>query len=324
VLVNGLNPATGLDLPELPSPARRYRWTPARLRTLAALAVLIAFATAAVVSSAAGDLRTGMRRIGGRAAPQALVAADLRTTLRGLDAALATALDTGAPLDARQRAVARFDSALLQANAALQRLASTTAGDPAARRELNTVVDALTRYQVLAGQLMLLGAPESKREREPVRERLRQATGLMRTNLLPAAQRLADAGVRELDRTHRERRDGMAVARDTVAGLGVALLIVLAALQLTLARRHRRLINPPLVLVTALACVLIGASVQMLDLQRERLGTAGAAAPARADALDDLEEIRALERWDVMPPLCAAVLAGLVLAGVRPRLAEFR
>ncbi|WP_395106080.1 hypothetical protein [Actinomadura sp. SCN-SB] len=326
--MNGLTSMTGLELPEPTEPTSAHRFrltTPVWLRTLATLAVLIAFLFAAVVSVSATDLRTHLRRAGGRAAPQALLATDLHTHLEVLDAALTAALDLDGRRNAPERraALARFDGALARANAELQRLTAVTAG-PAARRELDTVVRALTRYQTLAGQVIVLDGGSARQVRRAWDLR-RTMSGLMRSGMLPAARRLADAGVRDLDRTDRERRDDATLARNAVVFLGAALLAVLGALQWTVARRHRRLISPPLVLGSLLAAALLVASAQMLHVPRyEPPDAVVSPTEMREKSFDMKEEIRALERWDVMPQVGAAVLAGLVLAGVRPRLAEFR
>jgi hypothetical protein len=349
---HGSVPPAGLALTGPPLPPRRFFWpTPVLLRVLTALAVLLIVVLAVAVSSTAGDMRIGMRRIGGRTAPQSLAATGLYEDLSAMDSALRDTLNSGLIRDEKNRreAVARFHRSLAGAHADLRGLAATTGGDPAAQRELRRVMDALTTYQALAGQLFLL-AEQASGERpgrlpeltsEPGEDRRRQAGVLMDSVMLPSTQRLAYIGARDLDRTYWQARNTVQIGLGWIAALCVGLVAVLLALQVTLARRQRRLLNPPLALATLLACgvlvvsapLLVGSQDLIRSLRDETAVAPRSSLPApasrhaawlRADALDGREEIRALERWEELPPAGAVALAVLVLAGIRPRLAEFR
>lgn len=86
-------------------------------------------------------------------------------------------------------------------------------------------------------------------------ERYRQATDLMKSAVLPAVASLTKANVALLDHTYQGKRGGAQHAMIWVALLGALLLAALLGLQIFLARRTHRLLNPPLALATALVAV---------------------------------------------------------------------
>ncbi|MFB4314806.1 hypothetical protein [Actinomadura sp. 21ATH] len=258
-------PVTGLGVPD-PVPPRRRRWsTPARLRALTVLAVVLAVAFGALVAVTAADLRGGLRRAGGREAPRSLAAADLRIRLGELDSALAALLAAGVrdrDEPARVQARDRFQRALARANADLRELA----GARAAAHETRTIMDGLGRYQVLAAAAgEARGADRAARHRD--------AAALMRETLLPAAKRLADSAHRDLDRTYRETHRTAGGTATAANWLGLALLAVLGPLNALLTRRHRRMINPPAAAASVLALLLVAQAAGMMRTQADGLRT---------------------------------------------------
>ncbi|MGI5163904.1 hypothetical protein ACQEU3_06065 [Spirillospora sp. CA-253888] len=290
-------PDEGWDLPEIPPPSARRSWSVrGRLWTLTLLAVLLAVSASGGLVLGAERLRTAAQRAQ-QAAAQAFAATDLYGSLGALDSRLAELSLVGRePIGGGPDAALRdFEAARGRAVADLGRLtaAARTSED---RRESRAIADGLSRYTALAGQAVALdrqAAHPAGRPPAPVLERQREATDLMHRTLLPTVQRMIKTAAARVDRAHAEGDAGADAALRTAILAGTALVMVLVALQILLARRHRRLLNPALAVacVVAAALPLVGAAQPTAERSRLRDVRTGAFVPAL-----ELAEVRAIGR----------------------------
>jgi hypothetical protein len=101
-----------------------------------------------------------------------------------------------------------------------------------------------------------------------------QATNVLHLDVLPAAQRLKDASEGQLSQAYESKTVSQAWAVALVVVLGVVLVLLLIGLQVWLARRFRRILNPALMLATVLIVALLVPVVTVLTLQARWLATA--------------------------------------------------
>lgn len=93
---------------------------------------------------------------------------------------------------------------------------------------------------------------------------LKTATDLMHQKIIPTADSLDAVNFGYLDRAYAARRRADLLSRGIVVVVGLAVLGLLAALQLYLARRIRRSLNLPLLAATLVALVLVARLVWVL------------------------------------------------------------
>jgi hypothetical protein len=249
-------------------------WLPA----VAALLLLTAFF--AVTSVAVGDARTGLRVIGHGFGPQAAATADLYFALSDMDAQVADVLLIGREQTlgiGREQALARYRQDRAVADSAAVLAAELVGSDPADRSTVQAVLDGLGQYEQLAEQAILLDDEAGHAAGPPPANVLavyRQATDLMKTGLLPKAYNLTlDAGT-IVRHTYLAERSAVLAGQARVVTLGVALVLVLVALQLVVAVRFRRLVNLPLLLATVGLAILTGLSGSMLATEAAQLDAA--------------------------------------------------
>ncbi|MFC9973042.1 hypothetical protein ACFVH6_19330 [Spirillospora sp. NPDC127200] len=293
-----VTPEEDWDLPGLPPQPTRRSWSVrGRLWALAVLAVLLTVAASGGSVLAADRVRAAAQRAE-QAASEAFAAADLYGSLGAMDSRLAELLLVGRePIGGGPDGALRdFEAARARAAADLDRLTAAVR-TAEGRRELRSVLDGLSRYTALAGQVTALdrrAAHPAGRPPAQVLERHREATDLMHRTLLPSVQRMIKAAGERADRAHAEGHAGAGAFLRTAVPAGLALVIVLVALQIVLARRHRRLLNPALALscAVALALPLAGAArpaaerTRLQDVRAEALAPALALAEARAIGRD--------------------------------------
>ncbi|WP_030164243.1 hypothetical protein [Spirillospora albida] len=267
------SPARARHAPAAPPPTGIRRALPrtvaARVRVLTALAAALLVALLAVAWTAVTDAREGIRVIGHDAGPQVVATGDLYFQLTDMDAQLANAL-LGAD---RRAALARYEQNREKAGAALlasAKLADESTEDNTAR----DLLDAFGRYERLAGQALLLDEQNPHAAGPPARKVLdvyREATDLMKLDLLPKAYNLTLDNGTLVRHTYEEKRSAVLTGRTLLLVTGLLLLAVLAGLQLYLAARFRRLLNPALALATLGTLVLVTAGTMMLSAQAAHL-----------------------------------------------------
>lgn len=269
-------PAPPAVRPPAPPPARRG--VPGRIRvitgvTAAALALL--FAAIAAGAATAGD---GLRVIGRDSGPQVVATANLYFGLSEMDALVADVLvmETDQSL-LRQEALTRYESQRAAANRALLEAFQLAGDDQAERRTIQSVLDGLGRYEQLVARALLLNSQSPHPAGEPPAaavEVYRDATDLMRDVLLPQAYNLTLESGTIVRRTYEEESNAVQTGRLLVGAAGTATVVLLILLQIYLARRFRRVVNPALVLATFGVALLTLSGMALLERQAEDLRVA--------------------------------------------------
>ena len=275
--------------------------TPTAIRALAAVAVTAAVLLAvviAVVTSAAGSR---MSAIGGTDAPEVTAATGLYFSLNDMDAQVANALLAGtdpALAASRPQYLATYSHDRETAYANLQQAAVTAAGNPAAQRQLAAVLDNVGQYEALAADSLLAdqrapgqrasgqqapGTPgAASRPPAAALAYYRQATDLMRTGILPQVASLTAVNSAKLDGSYSSGRSATQAGAIVTAVAGLALAAALIGLQVFLARRFRRMINPALAAATLVAVALAGLAAGRMGAEDQHLFV------AKSEAFDSI------------------------------------
>jgi hypothetical protein len=258
----------------------RPQTLPGRIRAAALAAVLAVAALFAVAGSAIGDARDGLRVIGHGAGPAVVATGDLYFDLSDMDAQLANVLLIGREQDlgvGRTHSLAVYEQRRAQADRATLQASELVGRDPSGQRTVQAVLDGLGRYERLASQALLLDDQADHAAGPPPQQVLdlhRQATDLMKLDLLPKAYNLTlDSGT-IVRRTYEAKRSSVLNGRVGVVAAGLVLVALLIGLQRFLSRQFRRLINPALVLATLGALALVAVTVGLLSTEAGHLRSA--------------------------------------------------
>jgi hypothetical protein len=254
--------------------------TPARLRLWTGLVIGVSVLLLAATSLLFSRVQAQVRIIGGQAAPQAATAADLYFVLSDLDAQVARMVLVGdaAELSGSQLdALGTYQERSRQADEDLQRSLTTATGtaDRAIVLDLMRHLAVYRRWvwQTLTAQSQAPPQPPGRLPPDALGY-YTQATNVLHLDLLPAAERLRDAGEARLDRAYAAKRTTEAWAVGLAVVLGGGLVVLLVVLQVWLARRFRRTVNPALALATVLTLGLTTGACLVLVTQAQRLGAA--------------------------------------------------
>ncbi|MEV4349379.1 hypothetical protein AB0J83_33390 [Actinoplanes sp. NPDC049596] len=242
--------------------AAARRETPARLRLWITVVVLTAVALLAVTSLLMARVQEQVRIIGDDAAPQAATAADLYFALSDMDAQVARlVLSTGndALANSQIDALGAYRERGRQVDSDLQTLMASGVGGL-------DLMDGLATYRERVWQALTAGGGAAGY--------YTQATNVLHLDLLPEAERLRTLSEERLDRAYATKQTTQMWAVALVVLLGLALMVVLIALQVWLTRRFRRLLNPALIAATLLTVALVVPAVAVLAGQERRLGAA--------------------------------------------------
>jgi hypothetical protein len=248
--------------------ARQLSRTPGRVRLLGAVLVVALVALGLVAGAVLRERFEASQQVERRAAPALLAAADLYVALADADTTASRGfLEPGLePAAVRQR----YDAALQRAASLLTKLSASSRRLPAVDQDVTTLAAGLPEFNGLVES-----ARANDRQRFVVGAAyLRQASALMRTELLPAAARLYADAARQLDREHDRGTARLHVVWLAVAA-GATLLALLAA-QVWLAGRFRRVLNVGLVaattaVVASLVVVAVQLTAQENHVQRSRV-----------------------------------------------------
>ncbi|TDC59434.1 hypothetical protein E1200_32095 [Actinomadura sp. GC306] len=250
------------------------RTVAARVRTLTAVSLVLLVALLAVTWAAIANAREGVRVIGHDAGPQVVATGDLYFQLTDMDAQLANALLAGGAAGGeRDQALARYDDNRLKAGDALLK-AAKLADERTEENTARDVLDALGRYERLAGQALLLDRQAGRTTGPPSDEVIdlyRRATDLMKLDLLPKAYNLTLDNGTLVRHTYEDKRSAVLTGRTWLLVTGLALLAVLGGFQLYLTKRFRRVLNIPLALATLASLVLVVTGTAMLSGQASHL-----------------------------------------------------
>ncbi|WP_433228591.1 hypothetical protein [Actinomadura formosensis] len=272
----------------------RGRWLktiPGRIRAHVVLCLAALVALLAVLTVATGNARDSVQTIGHDAGPQVVATGTLYFALSDMDAQVSNILligrehDLGIGYDESLRV---YEQRRAEADAAAVQAAQLAGRDPALKRTVQEVLDGLGRYERLVGQAMQLDAQSNHAPGEPpgqVVDAYRQATDLMRLQLLPKAYNITlDSGAR-VRQSYETKRSAVLAGRAWVAVTGVVALLLLIATQLYLTRTFRRLLNPALALATLATIVLTAAGTGLLTAH------AGHIRKAKEDGFDSILQL---------------------------------
>jgi hypothetical protein len=261
---------------------------PGRIRVAALAAVLAVAALFAVAGSAIGNARDGLRVIGHGAGPTVVATGDLYFALSDMDAQLANVLLIGREQGlgiGRAQALSVYEQRRAQANRATLQASGLAGRDLSGQRTVQAVLDGLGRYERLASQALLLDGQADHAAGPPPQQVIdlhRQATDLMKLDLLPKAYNLTlDSGT-IVRRTYEAKRSSVLKGQVWVVAAGLVLIALLIGLQMFLSQRFRRLINPALALATLAALVLVVVTVGLLSAE------AGHLREAKQDGFDSI------------------------------------
>ena len=271
---------------------RRLRlptWTtPAGIRLRVAIIMLTLVALSAILVAGIAGLRGGLRVIGRQNAPAVAAASDLYFVLNDMDAQVANVLLVGEDQHlgfTRQQALDIYETRRRQAATDTQQAATAVGSDTTGQQAVRTILDYLGRYQALAAEAILLDGQNPHPSGHPpaaALELYRQATDLLKTDLLPAASALTDHNAQILQASYASQRETVMTLRVLLVVFAIALLAALVALQIYLSRRFRRSVNPALAAATLVAAVLAVSSVLLFTNETEHLRT------AKKDAFDSI------------------------------------
>ncbi|RKS79466.1 hypothetical protein BZB76_0932 [Actinomadura pelletieri DSM 43383] len=261
----------------------RGRWLrtiPGRIGTHVALCLAAIAALLGVLTVTVGNARDSVQTIGRDAGPQVVATGTLYFALSDMDAQVANILLIGR----EHRLGIGYDESLrvyerrrAEADAAAVMAAQLAGRDPALRRTVQDVLDGLGKYERLVGQAMKLNeqaAHEPGRLPPDVIEAYREATDLMRLQILPKAYNITlDTGAR-VRQSYETQRSAVLAGRTWVAVTGAIALLFLIATQLYLARTFRRLLNPALVLATLGTLTLTAVATGLLTAHVGHIRTA--------------------------------------------------
>jgi hypothetical protein len=242
--------------------------TPARLRLWTTLALITAAALFGATSAVMFQTQRQVKIIGDVAAPQAATAADLYFALSDLDAQVARLVLAGNDdsLAATQiDALGTYRERSAQVDADLQR-SLTGAGDAADRATALALLDDLAVYRERVWQALTTTGD--------AHGYYTQATNVLHLRLLPGAQRLRQASQDRLDRAYAAKQTTQRWGLVLTLGFGALLVVLLLAMQVWLARRFRRVLNPALLTATVLTVALVVPAAVVLAVQGRWLGDA--------------------------------------------------
>ena len=240
-----------------PAIHRQLATTPGRLRAATALLALGAIAFGALAANAAGTRRQAVRSVK-TTEPRLVAAVDLSVRLSDVHAIAALSFLVGGPEPTLARR--RYERALRRASASVAELAGEIGTSPGSGPAVRSIT---RRLPVYAG--LIDSARANNRQGFPVGSAyLRRASTTMRDEILPSARKLYKIEARQLTAHY---RSGVSTWTATAAIAGFALLALLAATQVYIARATRRIVNPRLALASALllgllAWILVGFAVQ--------------------------------------------------------------
>ncbi|MFA1540441.1 hypothetical protein [Actinomadura monticuli] len=272
----------------------RGRWLktiPGRVRAHVVLCLAALIALLAVLAVAIGNARDSVQTIGHDAGPQVVATGTLYFALSDMDAQVSNILligrehDLGVGYDESLRV---YEKRRAEADAAAVQAAQLAGRDPALKRTVQEVLDGLGKYERLVGQAMQLDAQSNHAPGElpdQVIDAYRQATDLMKMQLLPKAYNITlDSGA-HVRQSYETKRSAVLTGRAWVAVTGLLVLLLLIATQLYLARTFRRVLNWALVLATLATIVLTAVGAGLLTAH------AGHIKRAKEDGFDSILQL---------------------------------
>ncbi|MCE6997516.1 hypothetical protein LZG04_22345 [Saccharothrix sp. S26] len=221
------------------------RSTPGRLSLLALLLIVVGLLVGAVTAASVQRRSGALEALADRSEPLAFAAQEVYRAMADADATASSAFLSGGVESAALRS--RYEADVAKAAAALSAATTEITRSPELTEALSTLSGQLPVYTGL-----IETARVHNRQGNPVGAAyLREASTLMRTHLLPAARELY--GV-ETGNVVRDLEDAGSLPW-LESLLGAATLAVLVFAQRYLTRRTNRVLNPGLVVATALTAI---------------------------------------------------------------------
>ncbi|WP_245667325.1 hypothetical protein [Actinomadura macra] len=261
----------------------RGRWLrtiPGQIRAYVVVVLIAVAALLAVLSVAIGNARDSVQTIGHDSGPQVVATSALYFALSDMDAQISNILligrehDLGIGYDESLRV---YEKRRAEADKAAVRAAQLAGRDADLELTVQEVLEGLGRYERLVGEAMLLDRQAKHPPGElpaQVVEAYRQATDLMKLEILPKAYNITlDSGA-NVRQAYETKRSAVLSGRAWVVTTGAIVLLLLLAGQVFLARTFRRVINPALALATLATVALVGVATGLLSAQAEHIKTA--------------------------------------------------
>jgi uncharacterized membrane protein YidH (DUF202 family) len=238
--------------------------TPGRLFLIGVSLALLAVLTGALGAIEMQQKQNTIDNLLSHREPVAAASQQIYRSLSDADATAASAFLAGGtmPTDLRER----YDLDIATAGANLAKASADVGGVPDAEAQVNVLSQQLPVYTGLvetARAYNRQGYPSGAAY-------LREASGLMRAKLLPAAQRLYEIDFERLS----EEQDTAGSVPWFSLGLGIVLLAALIAAQRYLTRRTNRLLNVGLVVATGAVVVALiwGTAALLIESARVSAG----------------------------------------------------
>jgi hypothetical protein len=229
--------------------------TPGRLFVIGVGLVVLALFTGIVAVVALQQKQATIDNLIEHREPVAAASQEIYRSLSDADATAASAFLAGGTPPAALRD--RYELDIAQAGANLAKASADVAGVPAAQRQ----VDALSQQLPVYTGLVETARAYNRQGYPAGAAYLREASGLMRAKLLPAAQELYSIDFNRLAAEQEQARAFPWVS----AGLVLVLLVALVGAQLYLTRRTNRLLNVGLLVATIAVVVgLVWGTVVLL------------------------------------------------------------
>jgi hypothetical protein len=268
------------------------RWsTAARVRTQAAAIVALACCLAALTAVLLGQVGGEFHAMGQQDAPEADATTGLYFDLNDMDAQVANVLLVGgdtALAASRSQDLATYSSDRTAADQDLEQATVAEADNAAAERQLSQVLDRTSQYEALAADALLASQQaRSTAGRAPAAAvtYYQQATDLMQAGILPAVGSLANVSAARLDAAYQGGKTAGGIGTAWAIALGVVLIAALLALQLYLAARFQRLVNPALAAATVIAIAFVAVTAVRFNTESGHLQV------AKQDAFDSIQAL---------------------------------
>lgn len=267
-------------LVRLPSAAvhwlrRSAATTPGRLTLISAGLALLALLAGTVAGAQLGDRKATIDGLVDHREPLAAAAQEVYRSLSDADATAA-----GTLLNADSDGIAlqdRYDVDIARAGAALAKAAGDSAGNPQAVAQ----VDVLSRQLPVYTGLVETARTNSRQGKPVGAAYLAEASQLMRTEILPAAQTLYEIDVEGLA----EEQDDAASVPWLTGVLALGLLAALIVTQVYLKRRTNRVFNIGLVVATGAVGVAVLWSAAALTVQSVLVSSGQTSGSAQTDVM---------------------------------------
>jgi hypothetical protein len=247
-----------------------------------------------VTIAGAQGQRNAITTVGKDSVPSIITAQRLKDAMAGMDAFAASDFlepPNSTPIDLQEKPQKDADGKTIQTfserySAASERLVAAaeniTYGDDE-RIPIQTMQLGLGAYMTKIQQAR---DAHLRGDRLGTLSAYRSATEILDTQLLPAADLLAEANLKKLEETYQRQSFDSARSLFLIVVFGLCVIVVLIKLQLFLNQRTRRTLNPFLLGATAIATIFLASTVSSL------LSASGHLKVAKQDAFTSMYTLR--------------------------------